>query len=140
MTGLRCLDWQREGHASFCCVIRYTGANGEHCSGGTIPRWMSARLVARARLPKRKIAEGVDQQVKEGPAQPEDPEQFVSGRTISYLQSHEITQLETDEHHFRNHLRPIFGNLIPEEITVTRIQNMQQMLLKRLTRPPAIEY
>ena len=58
---------------------------------------------------------------------------------LPYLQSRNRSW-KTDEHRFRNHLRPIFGNLIPEEITVTRIRTCNRCCSNASPRPPAIAF
>ncbi len=85
---------------------------------------------------KRKIAEGVDpQQAKEDKRNQKTLSHLFQEDYLPYLPylQWRNRSWKTDEQRFRIHLQPLFGNLLLEEITVTRIQNMQQMLLKRLT-------
>ncbi|WP_323922656.1 tyrosine-type recombinase/integrase [Aeromonas caviae] len=132
VTGLRCLVGKGEGRRKFLLRYQIHGRKRAIALG----HYPALDISAARKLAldyKRKIAEGIDpQQAKENKRNQKTLSNLFQEDYLPYLQSRNRSW-KTDEHRFRNHLRPIFGNLIPEEITVTRIQNMQQMLLKRLT-------
>ena len=132
VTGLRCLVGKGEGRRKFLLRYQIHGRKRAIALG----HYPALDVSAARKLAldyKCKIAEGVDpQQAKEDKRNQKTLSNLFQEDYLPYLQSRNRSW-KTDEHRFRNHLRPIFGNLIPEEITVTRIQNMQQMLLKRLT-------
>jgi integrase len=132
VTGLRCLVGKGEGRRKF--LLRYQMHGRKRAIAlGHYPAIDVSTARKLALDYKRKIAEGVDpQQAKEDKRNQKTLSHLFQEDYLPYLQMRNRSW-KTDEQRFRIHLRPLFGNLLLEEITVTRIQNMQQMLLKRLT-------
>jgi integrase len=136
VTGLRCLVGKGEGRRKF--LLRYQMHGRKRAIAlGHYPAIDVSTARKLALDYKRKIAEGVDpQQAKEDKRNQKTLGHLFQEDYLPYLQMRNRSW-KTDEQRFRIHLRPLFGNLLLEEITVTRIQNMQQMLLKRLTTATA---
>ena len=136
VTGLRCLVGKGEGRRKF--LLRYQMHGRKRAIAlGHYPAIDVSTARKLALDYKRKIAEGVDpQQAKEDKRNQKTLSHLFQEDYLPYLQMRNRSW-KTDEQRFRIHLRPLFGNLLLEEITVTRIQNMQQMLLKRLTTATA---
>ncbi len=132
VTGLRCLVGKGEGRRKF--LLRYQMHGRKRAIAlGHYPAIDVSTARKLALDYKHKIAEGVDpQQAKEDKRNQKTLSHLFQDDYLPYLQMRNRSW-KTDEQRFRIHLRPLFGNLLLEEITVTRIQNMQQMLLKRLT-------
>ena len=136
VTGLRCLVGKGEGRRKF--LLRYQMHGRKRAIAlGHYPAIDVSTARKLALDYKRKIAEGVDpQQAKEDKRNQKTLSHLFQEDYLPYLQMRNRSW-KTDEQRFRIHLRPLFGNLLLEEITVTRIQNMQQMLLKRITTATA---
>lgn len=136
VTGLRCLVGKGEGRRKF--LLRYQMHGRKRAIAlGHYPAIDVSTARKLALDYKRKIAEGVDpQQAKEDKRNQKTLGHLFQEDYLPYLQMRNRSW-KTDEQRFRIHLRPLFGNLLLEEITVTRIQNMQQMLLKRITTATA---